>query len=214
MSIPDDALRTLPELEAAAIEAQIRDGDLLLCSGDQVFSHLIRWATKSPWSHVAMAMRAEPIGRVMVLESVEKIGVRTVPFQTFAFGDQGRHPYPGRIVLARHAKIAAASREDINKIAAFAVDQLGDPFDPGEVLKIAVRIALGSFNRKMPEAMKARDEYICSEYVAKCFEQIDVRAPWDGRGFIAPCDFAADPDVAAIGQVRMPAKGEVQRTPK
>ena len=214
MSIPDDALQTLQQLEPAAIEAQIRDGDLLLCSGDQAFSHLIRWATKSPWSHIAMAMRADPIGRVMVLESVEKIGVRTTAFHTFLFGDEGRHPYPGKIVLARHARVAAASREDIHKIATFAVDQLGDPFDAGEVLKIATRIAFGSFNRKMPETLKARGEYICSEYVADCLNTVDIRPPWDGRGFIAPCDFAADPAVSAIAQVRMPTKGELHRKPK
>jgi hypothetical protein len=218
MSIPDDALQTLPELDASAIEQQIRDGDLLLCSGHHAFSHLIRWATKSPWSHVAMAMRADPIGRVMVLESIEKIGVRTVPFQTFVFGEEGLRPYPGKIVLARHAKIAAAARGDIHKIAGFAVDQLGDPFDPGEVLKIAARVALGSLQQKMPKAMKSRGEYICSEYVAACFEQIGVRPPWDGRGFIAPCDFAADPDVSAIAQVRMPtrtqARAEAQRKRK
>jgi hypothetical protein len=214
MPIPDDVLQTLPERAPEAIEAEIRNGDLLLCSGEQAFSKLIRWATKSPWSHIAMAMRLDEIGRVMVLESVEKIGVRVTPFQTFLFGDDGRRPYPGKIVLARHAKISAATPEAIRKIARFAVDQLGDPFDPAEVMRIAMRIALGSFNRKMPEAMKARGEYICSEYVAKCFEQIDVRAPWDGRGFIAPCDFAADPDVSAIAQVRMPSRSEAQRTPK
>jgi hypothetical protein len=214
MAIPDDALQTLPEQTPEAIEAEIRNGDLLLCSGEQAFSKLIRWATKSPWSHIAMAMRLDEIGRVMVLESVEKIGVRVTPFHTFVFGDEGRHPYPGQIVLARHAKIAAAPPEAIRKIAAFAVDQLGDPFDPAEVARIAARIAFGSFNRKMPEAMKARGEYICSEYVAKCFEQIDVRAPWDGRGFIAPSDFAADPDVSAIARVRKPPQPDAHRTPK
>ncbi len=161
-----------------------------------------------------MAMRADAIGRVMVLESVEKIGVRTAPFRTFVFGDKGSRPYRGTIVLARHAKVAAAPRDDVLKVARFAVDQLGDPFDPAEVLKIATRIALGSLNQKMPEAMKPRGEYICSEYVAACFEQIGVRPPWDGRGFIAPCDFAADPDVSAIARVRRPLHGETQPDPK
>ena len=210
MSIPDEALQTLPELDASAIEQQIRDGDLLLCSGHHAFSRLIRWATKSPWSHVAMAMRADPVGRVMVLESVEKIGVRTVPFKTFAFGEEGLRPYPGKIVLARHAKLAVAPRDDILKIASFAIDQLGDPFDPAEVLRIAARVALGRLDQKTPQMMKPRGEYICSEYVAACFEQIGVRPPWDGRGFIAPCDFAADPDVSAIAQVRMPTKAQAR----
>ena len=214
MSIPDDALRTLPALDAADIEAQICDGDLLLCSGEHAFSRLIRWATKSPWSHIAMAMRADAIGRVMVLESVEKIGVRTVPFRTFAFGDEGMRPYPGQIVLARHATVAAAPREQIRQLADFAVDQLGDPFDPVEVLRIAARITLGKLDQKTPALFKRRGEYICSEYLAACLDQIDVHPPWDGRGFIAPCDFAADPDVSAIAQVRMPSRGDIRRKSK
>jgi hypothetical protein len=214
MPIPDDALRTLPALDAADIEGRICDGDLLLCSGHHAFSRLIRWATKSPWSHIAMAMRADAIGRVMVLESVEKIGVRTTPFRTFAFGDEGMRPYPGQIVLARHAKVAAVAREQIRQLAAFAVDQLGDPFDPVEVLRIAARITLGKLDQKTPDMLKRRGEYICSEYVAACLDQIGVHPPWDGRGFIAPSDFAADPDVSAIAQVRMPSRRDLQRKSK
>jgi hypothetical protein len=207
MAILNDAPTTLPELEAAEIEARILDGDILLCSGNHVFSELIRWATDSPWSHVAMAMRVEGLSRVMVLESVEKIGVRTVPFNTFVFGDQGSRPYPGKIVLARHAKVAAAPPATIRKLAAFAVDQLGDPFDAGEIMRIAARITLGSLNRKAPAAFKRRNDYICSEYLAACLDQIGIQPPWDGRGFIAPSDFAADPEVTAIAQVRMPWRG-------
>jgi hypothetical protein len=150
----------------------------------------------------------------MVLESVEKIGVRTVPFRTFAFGDEGMHPYPGQIVLARHAQVAAAPPERIRKLADFAVDQLGDPFDLAEVLRIAARITLGKLDQKTPSLLKRRGEFICSEYLAACLDQIDVHPPWDGRGFIAPCDFAADPDVSAIAQVRMPAREEIQRKSK
>ena len=201
MTISIDALKTLPQLDEPAIEQQVKAGDLFLCSGDHAFSRLIRWATKSPWSHVAMAMRADAVGRVMVLESVEKIGVRAIPLHTFLFGDQGKRPYPGEVVLARHAKIAAASHSDIARVAQFGIDQLGDPFAPFEVLMIAARIALGSLNQKMPEFLAAPSRYICSEYVAKCFDQIGVHTPWDGRGFIAPCDFAADPDVSAIVRV-------------
>jgi hypothetical protein len=205
MAVANDAARTLPELDATAVETEIRNGDLLLCSGNQPFSKLIRWATKSPWSHIALAMRDEAVGRVMVLESVEKIGVRTIPFQTFVFGEHGKHPYPGQIILTRHAKIAAAPPADLKRMAQFAVDELGDPFDGFEVLKIAARIALGKFDRKMPEMMTAKNEYICSEYVAECFQKIGVKPHWDGRGFIAPSDFASDPDLTGVARVRMRA---------
>ena len=50
-------------------------------------------------------MRVDSIDRVMVLESREPIGVRTVPLRTYLadYDDEVRgRPYPGGMVLARH----------------------------------------------------------------------------------------------------------------
>lgn len=204
MAIADDALDSLPVMEAEEIAPQIRDGDFFLCSGSAIFSKLIRWATKSDWSHVATALRVSSLDRAIVLESVEKFGVRATPFRTFVFGRAGRHPYPGRILWARNAQIAAAPPGAIRSVLDFALDQLGDPYDGGEVLKIALRVLHGSLNQKTPDVLKSQDEYICSEYVAQCFAQAAVKVPWDGRGFIAPCDFAQDPDSQGLAEVRTP----------
>lgn len=43
-------------------------------------------------------------------------------------------------------------------------------------------------------------EFICSEYVAKCFEEVGILIPWDGAGYWAPGDIAADPKVEAVAQ--------------
>ena len=57
MPISDDVLRTLKPEPLADVQGRVRDGDLLLCSGRDPFSRLIGWATKSPWTHVALAYR-------------------------------------------------------------------------------------------------------------------------------------------------------------
>ena len=114
--IPSDALSRLAPVEYDILRPQLRTGDLALCSGDEAFSKLIRWATKSPWSHVALIVRLP--------------GVRA------------------------------------------------------------------------PKPLHPEDEYICSEYVGKCFEQVGIRIPWDGRGFIAPADFAKAGPIEALAQVR------------
>ncbi len=54
----------------------------------------------------------------------------------------------------------------------------------------------------MPRFLGARDEYICSEYVAKCFAKAGLKIPWDGLGFVAPGDFALAPDVSAVAQIK------------
>jgi hypothetical protein len=204
MAIEPDALERLRPQPYGDIREEVRDGDLLLCSANDSFSRLIRWATKSPWSHVAIAYRLEEIDRVIVLECVEKIGVRAVPLSSFiSRTSNGVHPYPGRILLARHQGMAAKSRrKPWRKIADFAFDRLGDQFSGIEICKIALRIAASRFGWRLPARLGPKDEFICSEYVARCFKAVGVEIPWDGLGFVAPCDIAADPRVEAVAQIR------------
>jgi hypothetical protein len=54
----------------------------------------------------------------------------------------------------------------------------------------------------MPKFMGPKNAFICSEYAAKCFEAVGIEIEWDGRGFIAPADFANDPNVKAIAQFK------------
>ena len=81
-------------------------------------------------------------------------------------------------------------------------DRFGDRFAPMEIAKIALRITFGRLNREMPKFMGPKDEFICSEYVGKCMEALDIKIPWDGRGFIAPSDFACCPEVHALAQFK------------
>jgi hypothetical protein len=204
MAIESDVLQKLKPQPYASIREAVRDGDLLLCSANDTFSRLIRWATRSPWSHVGIAFRLDDIDRVLVLECVEKIGVRAVPLSTFiSRTSSGVHPYPGKILLARHGAMAAkARREPWTKMADFAFQRLGDPFSQAETLKIALRIAVSRFGRRLHPSLGPKDEFICSEYVARCLKAVGVEVPWDGLGFVAPSDIANDPRVEAVAQIR------------
>jgi len=203
MSIPEDVLETAEPQPYAKVRELVRDGDVLLCSANDSFSRIIRWATKSQWSHVAIAFRIESIGRVMVLEAVEKLGVRTVPLSAFITRtSSGVTPYPGRILLARHAAFAGrAASGRMRRMAAFAFDRLGDRFAQAEVMKIVLRILFGRADAPMPRFLGPDDEFICSEYVAKCLAAAGVEVPWDGLGFVAPADIAADPKLSPVAQI-------------
>ena len=69
-----------------------------------MFSRMIQKSTGSAWSHVGFVMRLDAIDRVMVLESVEPLGVRTVPLRKYLqdYDSRGNKPYPGGVVIARH----------------------------------------------------------------------------------------------------------------
>ena len=84
----------------------------------------------------------------------------------------------------------------------FAVDRFGAPFSGLEVLKIFTRIVLGRLRIRLAPMLQPEDEYICSEYAAACYERVGIKIPWDGLGFIAPADFAADPKIEAVGVVK------------
>ena len=203
MAVGEAALKDLKPMPYKAVRDLVRDGDILLCSANDLFSRLIRWATKSPWSHCAIAFRMEEIDRVLVLEAVEKLGVRCVPLSDFVKRTSGGiEPYPGDIVLARHKGMDAKSRaKPMKKMADFAFDRLGDRFSQGEMYKIAARIIFGRFNRRMPKSLGPDDEFICSEYVARCYGAVGIKFPWDGLGFMAPADIAKDPRLDAVARV-------------
>jgi hypothetical protein len=204
MPLSPNVLSELAPRPYAEVRRQVRDGDLLMCSANDSFSRLIRWATRSPWSHVAIAFRMHEIDRVMVLECVEKMGVRAVPLSSFiARTSNGTEPYPGKILLARHKGMAAKSRaKPMARMAGFGFDRLGDRFSQREMAKIVLRVALGRFDLRLNPSLGPKDEFICSEYVARCFHAVGLEIPWDGLGFIAPADFGCDPRIEAVAQIQ------------
>lgn len=199
MSIGAEVLDALPAEGLATIAPRIRDGDILLCSATDPMSRLIGWSTKSPWTHVGFAWRWPAIDRILVLECVQRIGVHSVGLERFiSQTSSGTRPYPGRIVLARHADISRHG--DLKPLIDYAVDRMGDPFSTVEVIKIAMRIALSRVVGRLPRPLQAKEEYICSEYLDRCFRTVGVAIPWDGLGFIAPAEIADDPRVEAIAR--------------
>jgi hypothetical protein len=221
MAIPSDALQRFAPQPYPAVRALVRDGDILLCQGRDAFSHLIRWSTKSPWSHIAIAFRLDKTDRVVVLEAVEKLGVRCVALSDFVSRDSAGHsPYPGKILLARHDGLTSDDApERARALAKIAFDRLGARFAPGEITKIGLRIVFARLfgQRKTPRMLLPDDEFICSEYIAKAFEGAGLPIPFDGLGFIAPSDFAADPRLNAVAQVdvaRPPRPGRRSGVPR
>ena len=199
MPIDHRVLDEMPAEPLDQIAPKIRNGDILLCSADDPFSRLISWSTKSPWTHVGFAWRWPDGGRILALECVQKMGVHAVPIDRFiSQTSDGQSPYPGKIVLARHERMSADA--NLDAVIKCGIDHMGDRFSPAEIAKIGMRIFAGRWDRKTPRPLRAKDEMICSEYLDKCFKAGGVHIHWDGLGYIAPCDVAADPRVSAVAR--------------
>lgn len=201
MSVPADIFDTTAPTPYEAVRGDIRHGDLLLCSGSAFFSQLIQQATNSIWSHVGIVLRLDAIGRIMVVESVESQGVRTIPLSSYCRDYNGTgEAYPGRFLIARHSAFPA-DENAVNLFAQASIDLFGYPYDKDEIAKIAVRIASnGALNGGV---LKRDGEYICSELVQELLDRIELAVPHDQRGFIAPSDFAACAEIAPVAVLKV-----------
>ena len=194
MAIATKSIPRRPPVRYNDLRPELRSGDLLLCSGTGMFSRMIQAASDSVWSHVAFVMRMDAIDRVMVLESLEPIGVRTVPLRKYVEDyDSCNNPYPGQLALARHDEFEKkVDDRALQRLSKFAVDLFGYPYDRAEVARIAARIVASKLKspRLPTRAVKRDREYICSEYVWECYRSLGISIDYDRRGFIAPADFA------------------------
>lgn len=180
---------SLPSRRYHELRDDIRSGDILLCSGNSVFSNLIKKATSSIWSHVGFVLRLDAIERIMVLESVESIGVRAIPLSNYVhdYNATGKG-YEGKLMLARHRDV---KEENINRLSRSAVDLLGYPYRTEEIIHIAARLGVHSMGLPGQKAdAETQRAFICSEYAYTCFKSIGVNIDYNTIGFIAPDDFA------------------------
>ena len=184
-----DIFPSLPIKSYEAIRREIKSGDILLCSGETFFSNMIKQATQSVWSHVAFILRLDIIDRIMVLESVESIGVRAVPLSCYVNDYNGTgKSYPGKLLLARHDEL---QQHNIVKLSKVAVDLLGYPYNNKEILCIVERLGASSLGLSTQgiDTPTGR-EFICSEYAHVCFKSVGVTIDFNPLGFISPADFA------------------------
>jgi cell wall-associated NlpC family hydrolase len=188
------------------IRGNLQNGDVLICSGTGIFSSMIQQATESVWSHVAFILRLDSIDRIMLLESVEPIGVRTVRLSKYLtnYENNGK-PYPGGMAIIRNNRFEkSVDAERLTELAQYAIDYFGYPYDIDEIGKIAARILASKvpFTPKQLRRIEPDREFICSEYVARCYQQVGIYIRWNKLGFVAPADFASDPDFNLVAVLK------------
>ncbi|MFA6282843.1 MAG: YiiX/YebB-like N1pC/P60 family cysteine hydrolase [Desulfurivibrionaceae bacterium] len=185
-------IKALPVLAYPDVRAQLKSGDMLFTSGDYLISKAIQKMTGSPWSHVGIVFRLDSIDRILLLESVEDMGVRFAPLSKYLDNYEDNKPYKGRAVLARCKNITP---KNIANLSTFGIDELTQPYDKDEIAKIMARITLGI-------GKKERDrEYICSELVYECFARAGKEFAFNPKGFISPEDIWTDAKLSLVGRV-------------
>jgi hypothetical protein len=204
MAVTKAEFDAMPQVAYAKARDDLRTGDILLFHSSGLGSDLIEYFTDSLWCHAAFIWRLEAIDRVLLLESVDKFGVRAAPMSTRINGSAAApKPYPGKLLVLRHDEFPPPP--NAGKVAVmtqFALDRLGYPYSTAELAEISARIAAGLAGLTLPGRLDPKTRFICSEYVAKCFEAMGVVLAPDREGFIAPADIANDPKARGVYSLR------------
>lgn len=190
--IESKEIKAFPILPYPEVRAKLKSGDILFTSGDYLISKAIQKMTGSPWSHVGIVFRLDSINRVLLLESVEDMGVRFAPLSKYLNDYENGKPYNGRAVLARCKDVTS---ETIVDLSTFGIDELTQPYDKDEIAKIMARITLGIGKKKQDR------EYICSELVYECFARAGKEFAYNPKGFISPEDVWVDEKLSLVGRV-------------
>lgn len=189
---------------------RLRTGDILLFHSAGL-KELVELATHSLWCHASLIWCVGDVDRVLLLESVDKYGVRVMPVSTRINGSAAfprRHP--GKLLVLRHPDFPLAPHgAEVRPMTKFALDRLGYPYSTEELLAISLRIAAGVAGETLPGRLDPKNHYICSEYVAKCFAEIGIDLAPNKEGFIAPADIADDPKVEALFSLLADPEGAV-----
>jgi hypothetical protein len=209
MAVTSKQYADMPQFPYQEVRGQLRTGDIVLFASNDPFSRLIQAAT-GEWSHAAFIWVMNDIDRVLLMESVETFGVRVVALSARLDATIGgeKAPYNGKVLVVRHQQFPRPDPQDAAAMAQFnkdfglmtraAIDRLGSPYAPLEIVRIGLRIAAGDLKIPVPGELEPKDAYICSEYVAMCYAAMGINLQGDDKGFIAPSDIAADPNVSAV----------------
>lgn len=178
------------------VRDEIQTGDIFLCSGHYLVSELIKKVSDSIFSHVALLLKWND--RIIVLESVEDDGVRAVPLSHYLYNyENKKRTYNGELYIARHLALENPNFDKrlLKKMFGKAIDLLNRNYDKDEIAQIVARIGLGIGRHKDD------DEYICSEFVEKCFNELGIEFSIDEKGFIFPEQIASDSEVKPLYRI-------------
>ena len=115
---------------------QIKSGDIILWSGTGIAARIVRWFTKSKWSHVGIAVWWGP--RLMVLDSFPFKGTRARPLS---------HDL-------KNAYLLPSGAQWHGEALAFALDELDKKYSFQNLWKTWLGLDL------------VKREYQCAQYVA------------------------------------------------
>jgi hypothetical protein len=166
-------------LRYGLVRPHIKNGDVLMFKGKYRSSFLIRWLTKSAYSHAGIAVWWNE--RLMIMEAVMR-GVRVTPLS------RNIHQHKGNVEWFGCKK--EIDEGDRLRMVIFAQEELGKSYARWKAVLFGVKVL---FKRDLSEKdeLRMENKLFCSQYVAQIYNSIglDLKKNREDR-FMSPGDIA------------------------
>lgn len=178
-------LQHYPLCDFDKIRYEVRPGDVILVEGRSRVSEVIRQITQSPWTHAGLY-----IGRIHEIDDVALRAKLLEYYQGNADVQLVIEGYLGKGTIAsplenyhkEHLRICrpqGLARQDAQQVVAFAIQQLGRPYDVRQIFDLARFLIPWSF---MPRRWRSSlfefrsgesTRTVCSTMIAEAFASIN-----------------------------------------
>ncbi len=171
----------------SVVRDQLKTGDIVLFSGSGVVSNVIKWFTKSDWSHVGMVIRSDEhdmlllwesttLSKIKTVNGVERQGVAIRPLSEVING------YDGKVAVRK--LIHKLTTDDIKILAKFREEVKGRPYEESklELFKSAYDWIGGANDEDL-------SSIFCSELIAEFYQRIGIIESYTSSNEYTPADF-------------------------
>jgi len=167
--------------DAAALKAHLRPGDVVLVEGDQRISQVIRYLTQSSWSHAALYVGDElrRLRPQLAAELRERFG-EDARYLIIEALEDGVVCNPVTKYLHHNLRVCrprGLRREDLDRVIAEVVGQVGKPYNVRHVLELAryffpVSLIPRRFRRAALRYGGEPSAVICTTMLARAFSAV------------------------------------------
>lgn len=166
------------------VRDQIRTGDILLFQGTSLLSRVIRWGSRSVYSHAGFAAWWDR--RLLVFQASGR-GAEVLPVSSAV------DAYDGQVDWYSLRPEHRLPKEAEDQLITHAVTLLGRSYSGVGLVHLMWRMALGRFRgRADPKACP--DSLFCSQYVSYCFRMVGPDLVLDtDDGSTSPADLSNSP---------------------
>jgi hypothetical protein len=181
--------RRTPPTSVADARDQVKDCDIIICSGRYLISRIFEWITNGRYSHAAIAVHW---GDKLMLCQAEAVGVQAVPLWDAA------KKYNGRCYWYR-LKGDFPDKLHEQRILDSAKSDLGLEYGYWTIIR---EMLYRYFGFSKPNQSGKPTTFFCSQYVAACFRSGGiVFAPGKSDSEVLPGDISDSPRVEFMGRI-------------